>query len=327
MFTQLKQKIFYTILSLSTIFIIMVSALSMYFISDYMLNDYRQTSKDMIQLSLTNLQFDLEIVKSSAMDLSDDEQIKQYVTSELTQHPIIDKISGLSNDFDSVFGTTLYRLNDQQPISSYGVANPPLLSELQSISEIKTFMESDEIILFNIRSTAIAQFYNSTLYPESYGIMSYFFKIYNDSQETIGYLVVDLNPENIYQQYFTYENYPLFANATALIQLSNQEYLKYAENQNMEQFIGDIPLGELTFYDFNHYTYRTLFSEVYLITIVIPSFNLFSSILWIALLFLTFDVLLIIITKIVAKKMAQYVAIPLEKLLYKMKHEQFMRKD
>ena len=103
---------------------------------------------------------------------------------------------------------TLYQTNTSNSVATSSISKYPLLNELKSISCINDFINSDDKII-NLRTSHIADFYQSTYYDDSYGMISYLVKI-EEGNQLYGLIVVDISPEYIYNKYFNFNDYQDF---------------------------------------------------------------------------------------------------------------------
>lgn len=322
MFTSLKQRIKKTIILLITIFIIFISSLSMITLSIYLINDFSKSKQYIINLSITNFEFDLSLIKSNTTALSSDEDIINYVINNINPQLAINKISSISNYFDAVIGVTLYQTNTSNSVATSSISKYPLLNELKSISCINDFINSDDKSIINLRTSHIADFYQSTYYDDSYGMISYLVKI-EEGNQLYGLIVVDISPEYIYNKYFNFNDYQDFTGTITLITTYNDEdYLKCNDNLNNSHFLSYKKLDSFDLYDLNNYVYQTSFLDNYRLITIIPINNLLINLSIILLIIILIDCILILLTIIGGKKLANYVTHELEKLKDKMQNDQ-----
>ncbi len=317
---KLKQRIIINIVVLPTFFVLLISSISGVFLFRYVQDEYENMAYDSVALNRANLEFSLDILSSDMRLLADDVHVNSFVSTGQNGALAQSKLSMAVASDPHLLGLSLYGLGSSIILGSTNVSGLPTLSQITSDSPIATFIESDETSGTFIRHQNIADNFNYASFDESYGIMSQLIKIIIDDVYR-GLLLADLDTSYIYDTYFAYDRYETFPEVITFIR-GNSGHLKMGSNLPFEplldETIGDqfAPIGT------KYSGFQSGGSSFNIISI----FSMSEQRRQLAIILLTIgllDILLVIASIFVGKRMLHRIVAPLETIVSKMKQEKF----
>jgi len=319
MFGKLHGKIYLTLFVLPTAFVVLLSSLTFGFVYDYLNDDYANAAVESVSLASTNFNFYMDILSSDLRLLADDVDVMAY--AESSSNPVVaqNKLNAAVNSDASILGITLYGTAANVHIASTGVSGYSLLSELETEQATSDFMNgtADQFLL--LRNRFIPDNFEFVSYDESYGILSYYLKVY-DAGIVRGLLVADLDSEYIYSTFFNYDKYDAFKSVTSLI-TDGTIFLKTGANASMGASLSLEATSTLTRTDASHSYLKTDLMDGYGLVSVFDDTNRASQSWFLGLSILAMDALLIVGALVVTRKAAKQILSPLDEIVEKMKNQ------
>jgi hypothetical protein len=320
MFKRLKQKINNYILYTSIPFIILIAVVSFIIVGHNLYENFKDTAHENIVQSIKNSSFNIESAKNATIQISKNNDIINTLNKNEYNPQINPILNMVKNTSFSIAGVTLYTTGNQV-YSTNNISGYPTLEELKTNPEINNFINSNHDYFLSIRTSQIAGFYNHVKYDQDYGMITHIVKLYDQNDALRGYLFVDIKPDYIYNNFFSYSNYQNYKNIETFIITPEDTYLKSDRNsaENVK-YLNLKHTGETT--KISKDKKYLIITKEYLnnssIITLIPMKPYYLSLVKIGSILLISSIILIIIAKLIAAKLDSYITTPLSQLLKKM---------
>jgi hypothetical protein len=315
MFEKLKGKIFINLFIIPVVLTVSISVVSSAVLSAYLQRDHQIAVKNSVELTKANVEFYLEVLAGDLTLLSSDQSVRQYAMTGNEPIQALQRINAtVSSDF-TLLGITLYRQNSSQVLASNGLSGLPTYTQITSLNSVDDFLGEARITAMIMRHQYIADNYDFMAYDESYGILSFFVKIYQDNQY-LGLLVADLDSEYLYNTFFDYQAYRTIEVSNSFIAQSSN-LLRNGDNHTYAWILNNGNEG------FVRHSYRTsyfissMFEDYQLVTIVDNTVNN-HHILWLNVGFIIIDAWSILFAYWMYRRMAKQIIDPLNDIATKM---------
>lgn len=319
MFGKLHGKIYLTLFILPTAFVVLLSSLTFGFVYDYLNDDYGNAAVESVSLASTNFNFYMDILSSDLRLLADDVDVLGYAENATSPVVAQNKLNAAVNSDASILGITLYGTAANVHIASTGVSGYSSLSELESEQATADFLNgtSEQILL--LRNQFIPDNFEFVSYDESYGILSYYLKVY-DAGIVRGLLVADLDTEYIYSTFFNYEKYDSFKSVTSLI-TDGTIFLKSGANASLDDSLSLEATDTLRRIDYDHSYLKTDLMDGYGLVSVFDDTYRAGQSWFLGLSILAMDSLLILGALFTTRKAVKRILSPLNDIVDKMKNQ------
>ncbi len=320
MFKQLQKKINNYILFSSLLFTVLITISSFIIIGNSLYKNFENSAIENIIQSIKNSSFTIESARNATIQISKNNNIINTLNKGEYNPQINPILNMLKNTSFGIAGVTLYTTGNQVYATS-SVSEYPGLEELKNNREINKFFDSEQDNYLSIRTSEITNFYNHVKYDSEYGIITYIVKLFNQKNNIQGYLFVDIKPNYIYHNFFSYSNYLNYKDIETYIVTPEGTYLKSDQNsvENLK-YLNLEHHGEISKISKDKkylIIYKKYLGNSNIISLI-PMKPFYNNLAKIGSIIFLSAVILIIISKIIALKLAGYISTPLTRLHEKM---------
>lgn len=320
MFGKLQKKVYVNMFIIPMSFVVVMSSITFIFVNRFITSEYEGTARESVSLSSTNFNFYMDILKSDLRLLTIDNDVVTYADSGVNPVLAQNKLNSAVSSNSAVLGITLYGTAASIHIASSGVSGYASLDILDNEATIASFLADETSEMLLLRNTNIPDNFDFRAYDESYGILSYFLKVYDDTDTFRGLVAADLDSTTIYALFFDYSDYATLDNVVTLIS-DDAIYLKSTENADSASFLSASPVNAFTRIDTHHSVLKTALTDDYSLVTIIDN-DYYNVEAWVmSLAILGIDLLLCTADYLVTRKMAQYILTPLNDIVDKMKNQ------
>lgn len=327
MFIKLRKKVMNSILITTIIFISIMSIVSFFIIRRSLYDNFVYSAKENINQNINNSSFIIEAAKNSTIQISQNKEIINSITSDKFNTSITPILNTLKNTSFGIIGVTLY--TDNYTYSTSSISAYPTLEEIKSNTKLFNFINSSDFIFTSIRTDTIANIYNNVRYNPDYGIISHIIKVYNEEKNINGYLFVDINPAYIYKNYFNYDKYPNIKETKTFIISQDGKYLKSEfNNDNTSTYLDEVENEQIKRTHDRKYLIIThsYISNTQVITLV-PLKSYYINLLWIFVCIVLTSFVLIMVSYFIAKRLTNNIIHSLSHLHEKMQNTKIDTSD
>lgn len=316
MFAKLQKKIIMTIVGATGLFVLLISIVTAFVISQNYINTFSKSVNETVQIAI-----DYSTIKLSSM-MADSEKlaVESTIVSGLSQSGYVTTINPKLNFFRSryqeeVSGVALYALNGQiYRTDSLPIADIVPWNELLLLPEIVSFTEHDD-------SSALV-FLPSRTTPDSIRSLAILTKV--EANDVVkGYLLIDIDTAYLFNKYFAYRNIHDFVLINNFIVIGSKIYDPSENDQGDEGLSEYDPDGDDNGYfsKDNHQflVKKSLYQDQYAIITIVDTAPLVSDV-WIVIGILSFiSTIFLIGSAFIARKESGSIVKRLTKLQMRMK--------
>jgi hypothetical protein len=310
-------------------FTLIIGSVSFYFISQSLYRNYISSAKENLNQSIINSSFALQTAKDTTIQISQNSNVLSAIHSDEYDPRVNPVLNTLKNTSYGIAGVTLYTL-DGQIYSTSSISSHLTFEEISKHHQINQFIQSYKLNDLSMRTSYIHAIYNHVRYNEDYGMITYLVKLTNPANEIQGYLFVDINPKYMYNSFFAYDNHPYFNQVETYFYTNNDTYLKSEQNSeehlhytsNIEPNISKLS-SDKRFLILS----KPLFTEDYQVVSLVPMAPLYDKLIEVGMIFVSTIILLVLLSVLIAKRIALSITSPLSKLHQKIAHSELEIND
>lgn len=318
MFKKLSNKIIRYFLISAIILITVLGLISYFVVYTNIYKNFVKFSRQNIDQSINSSQFFINSAIQSTTIISNNEDIINALESGDYSTIINLVLNNVTNSSFSIMDVIIYDTNENIYFSS-NIASVPSLTVLRENQKINEFFESDQKTFLSVRTSQIFKIYDNATYSEEYGIISHIQKIFDNDNNLIGYVFIDINPKKLYDNFFSHNADSAFLGEAFIVSEGN--YLKYVNHTDIAKNIEQISSRTEEDYKLIN-KYLVITKDIYtdytqLITFV-PMKEFTQNMLFIAFIIIVLCGLMIFASLVTARYAAKSIIKPLEKLVNKM---------
>lgn len=229
MFKRIKRSIILSISLISSVFVLAISLLIGFTGTDYVINDFENSVRNINEVESYNLRLVLNNVRNDLQHLAEDPEIHRYLKGETYASNIYSQFNNVESS-PLVLGASLYSVKTDNTYFSMAVnGGVPKATFLDFLTTLPAF----DVSLIDLHFEIIANSYNAISLDPNEGMLSIIYKVRTE-EETLGYINMDLNGNYIYQEILKYQNYRYTKNAVTLIGAHNQYLHRFGDYNNYE---------------------------------------------------------------------------------------------
>lgn len=263
--------------------------------------------------NLTNITFRsrLSIMQNEIELVANNESLQAFARNGSSEGLAMNQLQSLAGA-SYVLGATVYSMNDKYSLASPGVSNYPTHSTLSESSFLTDFLENSQTSsTLWLRFNNIAGAYEFISYNENYGILSFVSKLLFEDGSLLGYLLVDLNSEHLYINYFDFNDYNALGSVITYFSNDGKKFLHSINNENYADEFFFQPNEKIARYSYAHSRYTFHLDQDFYLTLMYEN-NTYNNQLWLWIsFFFVFFIIHTIVVIILANKANKNIVNPL----------------
>lgn len=316
MFSKLKSKIIKSIVLLTLFFVFLINMITGIIIGNSYIQSFKDSSIETVRIAVDFSELKIETIENDSLRIIDNETIISGLKKTTYDYTIKPKLNFFRSQYqEEIIGLTLYSSNGLSYITDVDPVYAIIpFDELQLNPAINEFILSEE--------TSARVWMNHAMSSQTISNLALIYKVI-ESDEIIGYLFVNINPQYLISEYFNYSTFQQFELEQNYI--LNQTTILNPSTDHMSSLYRDIlPIEPQTepFFSNNlkHYIiYEPLYSDSDVLITIANTLPLRQKLVELCVVLMSIDIFMVGIAYLISKNQANFITNRLSKLKERMK--------
>lgn len=261
MFKNLNRKITIYMTLAIFLFVFLIGLVSTIVVSQSYIRTFQESATETVKIAINYSEIKLENIITDGEKIATDDIVVTGLSGSdyvITINPKLNFLRSLYQE--EIIGLTIYGLNNRlYKTDSLSIQSIIPFSELTQIPDIAAFIASEanfELFVLDNGSAVYA--------------FSLFYKIQSETLEDLGYLLININPDYLFTEYFRFEQASNLELLESKILMDDTLYLSMNASPSTPSLLGTEPIESGFIHQFEQYVVkeRLYRDDVFLVSVV-----------------------------------------------------------